>query len=67
MKKPVRYYIQKSGDQPLVRSVPVTVPQCAALAHSRQERELVSPVVVKGASTRNGRARLWHVLQRDNR
>jgi hypothetical protein len=49
MRKPIRYYITKSGDEPTVRAVAVTVPQVAPM--QRVEAK-ISPAREAGARHR---------------
>ena len=72
MQKPVRYYIVKADDQPVVRTVPVALPDATS-----DEPSAVQPAVDHGASAsdrstlraevaRRGVARLMRAAIRRN-
>lgn len=68
MRQPVRYYIQKRGETPTLRSVPVAVPTlgCAALAPAVRapQNPIASPVVVDPTPRPSGVERLRQKLHR---
>ncbi len=60
MQKPIRYYIQKSGERPTVRTVPVAAPRSSERSRTTNERLVVTPKSVErpARATAVGRIRL---------